>query len=267
MEHLISAIDNNDSLPYNSVLLTFDDAYIDHFTNVFPILFNRKIQGSFYVPASNIMDNLVLDVNKIHFILASVIDMKQLIRRTFKELNKYRNDYNLSSNEYYFEKLAIPSRMDNKEVVFFKRLLQKELPETLRRIITDNLFREFVDINESTFSKELYMTKEQITCMVKNGMHIGNHGFEHVWLDTLSEDKQKEEIAKGCNFLKEMGVDMNNWTMSYPYGAYDQSLINILKDKGCKLAFTANVEIADLNKNNRFELPRLDTNDLPKSSK
>ena len=27
------------------------------------------------------------------------------------------------------------------------------------------------------------------------------------------------------------------------------------------------LEIADLNKNNRFELPRLDTNDLPKSSK
>lgn len=58
------------SLPPNPVLLTFDDAYIDHFVNVFPILKKYHIQGAFYPPVKAITEHRVLDVNKIHFILA-----------------------------------------------------------------------------------------------------------------------------------------------------------------------------------------------------
>jgi len=267
IEQLIYSIESKAKLPLKSALLTFDDAYIDQFNTVFPILYNRKIQGSFYVPAKTILNHLVLDVNKIHFIIASVSDIATLIKKTFNELNKYRKEYQLKINEFYFEKLAIANRMDSKEIIFFKRLLQKELPESLRKKIIDKLFEEFVGIDEEAFSRELYMNKEQIMCMIQNGMHIGNHGFDHYWLNSLTEEKQREEIIKGNNFLKEMGVNMNNWTMSYPYGAYNKSLINILKEYNCKLGLATNVEIADISKNNRFELPRLDTNDIPKESK
>jgi peptidoglycan/xylan/chitin deacetylase (PgdA/CDA1 family) len=71
MEMLIDAIDNNTSLPEKSVLLTFDDAYIEHFNLVFPLLDELKIQGSFFPPVKAITEHTVLDVNKIHFILAS----------------------------------------------------------------------------------------------------------------------------------------------------------------------------------------------------
>jgi hypothetical protein len=37
-----------------------------------------------------------------------------------------------------------------------------------------------------------------------------------------------------------------------------------LKEYGCKAAFNTKVDIASF-KNNRFEIPRLDTNDLPKN--
>ena len=42
MEMLISAIENKSSIPSKSVLLTFDDAYIDHFEYVFPFLDKLK---------------------------------------------------------------------------------------------------------------------------------------------------------------------------------------------------------------------------------
>ena len=70
MEEVIHSVDNQVDLPNKSVLLTFDDAYSDHYTNVFPVLDKYKIQGSFFAPAKAIMENTVLDVNKIHFILA-----------------------------------------------------------------------------------------------------------------------------------------------------------------------------------------------------
>ena len=36
-------------LPTNPILLTFDDGYSDHFTNVFPMLDARGIQGCFFL--------------------------------------------------------------------------------------------------------------------------------------------------------------------------------------------------------------------------
>ncbi len=62
------------SLPPNALLLTFDDGYSDHFTNVFPLLDARGIQGCFFPPARAILEHKVLDVNKIHFVLAAVRD-------------------------------------------------------------------------------------------------------------------------------------------------------------------------------------------------
>ena len=47
MEDLIDALYAHKNIPDNSVLLTFDDAYLDHFHYVFPLLDRLKIQGVF----------------------------------------------------------------------------------------------------------------------------------------------------------------------------------------------------------------------------
>ena len=39
----------------------------------------------------------------------------------------------------------------------------------------------------------------------------------------------------------------------------------MLRKRGCKLAVTTEVDIATTNKNTRFIMPRLDTNDMPKN--
>lgn len=265
MEMLIDALENKTGLPPHSVLLTFDDGYMDHYQYVFPVLDELKIQGSFYPPGKAIMEQKVLDVNKIHFILAAEPDKKIIINEIYKELDKYRDDYNLENNTWYFDKLAKPNRFDSAEVIFIKRLLQAELDETLRKIITRNLFEKIIGIDEKSFSQELYMDIEQLRCMRRNGMHIGSHGFDHYWLGTLPKEKQENEILRSLDFLKLVGCNMDEWTMCYPYGNYDESTIEVLSKYNCKLALTTKLEIADLGKHNKYELPRLDTNDMPKS--
>ena len=267
MEMLIDSLDNNSSLPEKSVLLTFDDAYSDHFQYVFPLLNEHKIQGSFFPPVKAITEHTVLDVNKIHFILASEESKTKIINEIKNELNKFRKEYKLESDSFYYDKLAQPNRFDSADVIFIKRLLQVELDETLRKIITNNLFEKIVGINEDSFSRELYMDIEQIKCMHRNGMHIGSHGYDHYWLGSLSIEKQKREIEKALAFLNQIDCDTKQWTMCYPYGNYNDSTIELLTELNCKLALTTEVNIADIQKNNKFMLPRLDTNDIPKNRK
>ena len=140
MNDLIASIYEDKSLPNNAALLTFDDAYSDHYNNVFPILNERNIQGCFFPPVKAIIQHEVLDVNKIHFILASVKNIQELVDDVFYCMDKYKDLYQLKMNQYYFDKLAVANRFDCKEIIFVKRLLQVELEETLRHKITNELF-------------------------------------------------------------------------------------------------------------------------------
>ena len=264
VDDCIDAIYYGTNLPKNAVLLTFDDGYIDQYVNVFPILHDKGIQGCFFPPAKAILNNEVLDVNKIHFIIASVSNVNNLVRDVYKYLDKYRSEYSLESNKYYFSKLAKDFRFDPKEIIFIKRLLQVELGKDVRKLILDELFHKYVSNDEGVFSRELYMNIDQLRLMVRNGMYVGGHGFNHYWLNTLSPDQQENEINLTIEFLKELGAPTENWVMCYPYGSYNKSLINILKERNCKLALTTNVGIASLNKNNAYTLQRIDTNDIPR---
>ncbi|MDD2493583.1 MAG: polysaccharide deacetylase family protein [Tissierellia bacterium] len=269
MEDVISASKGVGALPPHAALLTFDDGYIDHFTNVFPILKNNNLQGSFFAPVKAITEHKVLDVNKIHFILASTPKNKiyLLLNEIRNQLIEFQEEFNLNTFDYYFDKLAQTGRFDPAEIIFIKRLLQVELPVDLRLKITNNLFEKIVGVEEGAFSKELYMSIDQIKCMVNAGMHIGTHGYDHFWLGSLSKQKQEFEIERSIDFIKEVGGNVNEWTICYPYGSYNNDTIEIIKDKGCKLGLTTEVAIATIYSqmgDNVFKIPRLDTNDLPK---
>ncbi len=271
IEEVIDAWNSKKQLPPHAVLLTFDDAYKDHFDYVFPILEHEHIQGAFYPPVKAITEHTVLDVNKIHFILAStpIEKFDQLLGELKLQLDKYRQEYQLESFDYYFDKLAVASRFDTKEVIFVKRLLQVELPEELRKKITDDIFVKTVGVEESAFSRELYMSVDQIKCMVDCGMHVGSHGYDHYWLSSLSKEKQEHEIAKSIEFIGNIGGDPNNWTICYPYGNYNEDTIDLLKQHGCKLGLTTQVDLASPNDgvvDGIYKLPRLDVNDLPKDA-
>jgi hypothetical protein len=181
-------------------------------------------------------------------------------------LDEYREKYSLCSNEYYYKKLAVPGRFDNAEIVFIKRVLQRELPSKLRTILADLLFKKYVSKNESSFSRGLYLNSGQLKQMGKRGMYVGVHGYDHCWLDTLMREQLEAEIMNSLGFLKKNAINSKDFAFCYPYGAYNASLLGVLEEYGCSLALTTNAGIADLEKDSRFILPRLDTNDLPKNS-
>lgn len=263
VEDLIGAVDSSAELPPNAVLLTFDDGYTDHFTNVFPLLDARGMQGCFFPPVQAVLDHKVLDVNKIHFILASVPDAKALLEEVLAALDEFRAEHPLKSRQVYLADLPDTRRYDIPEVTQLKRLLQHELPEAVRAEIVNRLFVKYVTRDEQAFASELYMSFEQIACLRHHGMHIGSHGYSHAWLNHISAAAQAMEIDRSLEFLEKLGVARDNWTIGYPYGGFNQSLLEILRDRRCRMGFSVEARIAHLDADDRLTIPRLDTNDLP----
>jgi peptidoglycan/xylan/chitin deacetylase (PgdA/CDA1 family) len=265
MEDLMAGVGGGEgALPPRPILLTFDDGYIDHYTNVFPLLDAYGVQGSFFPPARSVLEHKVLDVNKIHFILASTCDKSKIIGAIFSMMDEMQGHFRLEPKEQFYERIAQPNRFDPADVIFIKRALQRELPEKVRNEVLNRLFAQFVTQDEAAFAAELYMSTDQLACMHRHGMYIGSHGFDHLWMDTLEPPAQEREVGKSLEFIKSIGCDTKNWAMCYPYGGWNKSLVQILREKGCKVGLTTNVAIADLESENPLLLSRLDTNDLPK---
>jgi peptidoglycan/xylan/chitin deacetylase (PgdA/CDA1 family) len=264
VENLLESLGQHGAdLPPNPIILTFDDGYSDHFANAFPHLDARDIQGCFFPPAQAILEHKVLDVNKIQFILATVADTRSLLDQVFSSLAEFRSDHLLKTKEAYLLAVSEEHRYDSRDVTVLKRLLQRELPEPVRTEIVRRLFAEHVTVDEAAFACELYMSVDQITCLRRHGMHIGSHGYAHLWLNHVSPEAQAVEVDRSLDFLEQLGSDQDKWTMCYPYGGFDDSLLQLLRGRQCQLGFTVEARIADLDTDDRLTLPRIDTNDLP----
>lgn len=264
MQQFLAAARGHEPLPENAMLLTFDDAYVDHFTFVFPILSALCVPASFFPPAKAILDHQVLDVNKIHFILAVTAGREsELLEEIWSDVDEYRQTIPLKRKDEY-EAMPHVSRFDTFEVQLIKRLLQVELPAAVREPIVSRLFARYVSADEGSFARELYLSIDQVRCLLQHGMYIGSHGFQHVWLDHMTPAEQELEIRRSLEFLSSVGSDTRDWVMCYPYGRYDDSLLRLLRANSCAAGLTTRVGVADLSSDDLLMLPRLDTNDLPR---
>lgn len=249
----------------SNIALTFDDGYLEHYKNVFPILKKNNISGFFSMPSEIIEKEKILDVNKIHYILASV-DEIILKEKIFKRLNFYRGrEFDIPDNKELYKKLAKETRFDNKDIIFIKRLLQTELDERLRNLIVGELFKEYVAESEKVFCKKLYMSYEQLKEMKKSGMEIGIHAHSHNRLGNMNEEEMKKDINKSLEIFEGL-IDKSKWIMCYPYGSYNKEVIDYIIDKGCIGGLTTEVRTVNLDKDSIYKLPRLDTNDYPPKS-
>lgn len=260
-EDLINYKVNNVLLPNKSCLLTFDDGYNDHFVNVFPELRKRKLKGLFFPSGQAIIKREMLDVNKIQHIIALVKDKSNLV----EELNDLLIAHGISERELskLWKELAISNRFDSKEVIYIKRILQHAIPEKVRNIISDILFKRYVTNDPNDFADRLYMSSEEIKILINEGMYVGSHTMKHCWLNKLSKKDQYEEISNSIEFLNFLGVSTKNWIMCYPYGEYNADTLDLLYKKNCAFGLTNKVGEANLKRGNFLELPRFDTNDFP----
>ena len=254
------------SLPEKSVFLTFDDGYLDHYTNVFPVLHSRGIPAFFSMPGKILAEKKVLDVNKIHFLLASR-EPGSLIPLIRSRLDYYRGaEYELPSFEELYSRLAVASRFDDADTIFIKRLLQVELPEKLRNQITDELFREVVTDREESFVTELYMSMDQVRMMAANGMDWGIHGYDHYWMNRLSPEALKNDIQTALDVFGGV-VPRDGWWVVPPYGSVNDDVICCAASLGAAAGLTTEVRQADLECDDIYRLPRWDTNDFPPKSR
>ena len=268
MEEVIEAVQEGKRLPEKALLLTFDDGYTDNYTVALPLLLERGLQGSFFVPAKPLVDGGLLEVNKIHFILAKGNEndiVKDILDYSLIIKEKLREKLNIADRDILkelYKRYAVSNGRDTLDTSFIKKMLQEILPAENRTEIIDILFDKYVEVSEEVLANELYVNKTQLKVMKKLGMFIGLHGYEHNHLALLTEEEQKKDLEKSLSAMREF-IDEDAWVMNYPYGSYNETTLRLIKNRGAVLGLTTKRGIADIKSDSALELARFDCNDFP----
>jgi Predicted xylanase/chitin deacetylase len=78
---------------------------------------------------------------------------------------------------------------------------------------------------------------EDIRSALKEGFEIGSHTITHMPLTHLDTKSLKQEIGLSKKLLEDkLGVEIK--TFCYPYGDYDERVMDAVKEAGYKLAFS-----------------------------
>jgi peptidoglycan/xylan/chitin deacetylase (PgdA/CDA1 family) len=248
-----------EGLPPDAALLTFDDGFLDHYANVLPILQKRGLSGVFFLaydscgPAPR-----VLGVHKTHLLLARLgadIFAAEVLRECELALAmegaRKSRVFGLDGWEHADERAV-------------KELLNYELPFEEADRILDTLFARHIG-DQQAFARQLYLDDTMIMEMARAGMTFGFHTRSHRMLSRLTVAEQQAELRDGVSWIRSL-TGQAHVPFCYPWGSpktYTTDTIDVLEQVGYSMAFNTVRRRIDLSRDRRFELPRVDTRDLP----
>ena len=246
-------------------VLTFDDAFSDHYDHVFHELAARGLWGVFYVPTAVLESDRLLDVHRIHVLLGRVGGTRALAAAM-----PLVDDTMLSHGTVEAFRRQTYMRQDNDaDTTTFKRVMNYFISYEHRTGVLDRLMAAFgMDASEeAAFKRSFYVDAGQLRGMADGGMTIGSHGANHLLMSKLSEVEQRAEIHTSFRALADL-LDTPVETFCYPYGgfhSFDATTERLLGAAGARYSFNVeprDVIAADLSGRPQA-LPRWDCNAFP----
>lgn len=236
----------------NTCVLTFDDGIKDCITNALPILKELGAKATFFISTKTLTEKSLLPTQKRHILLAKlgteafVKEFNEIADEVFhitKDGAKNCYDDELTSNAKY-----VLDYMDQKKA----------------KIILDQIFQNH--FNEQEEFDKMYLSKEDILELKKQGMEIGSHGHGHLRLGNLYYQDMEKDLIKSLEIFQN-NLNFHPNIISYPFGNYSIFTKRLAKKLGFQAGITIKKEF-NQHLNDPFELNRFDCIDLfPRTNK
>jgi len=236
--------------------ITFDDGLKDNYQNVLPVMKKYGVTGTFFIITSSFEGKMSI-AHKVHAI-RSQLKVDDLI-------GLYRDFMPLNYPEF-FKKYPIPTDyfLDKKEK--YDDMITSNLKTTLTRLpakVTDSFLLSVfknLDWSEKKRTSKLFMSKEEVKTLEKEGMTIGSHGFSHDSLLAADNNKNEKDLFSSKETLEDF-LNKKIITFSYPHGQYGPKHPALLKKLSFEYGVTTQRRALKPNEDPML-LPRYDVNDL-----
>ena len=204
-----------------SVLVTFDDGYLDNYTLAFPILRKHGVQAVFFLPTAFIGTGKLPWWDMIAYI----------IKQSVKE----------SIHLEYPESAIFDLRSDGARRVSMQvlRLFTNPAVKDAERFISE-LEKECEVLRPKGVAERCFLDWDEARDMQKNGMAFGSHTHSHEILTKLSPELQREEVRCSREIL-ERELNRRVDILAYPVGlkhCFSADTVSALEQTGYRAAFS-----------------------------
>jgi peptidoglycan/xylan/chitin deacetylase (PgdA/CDA1 family) len=204
-----------------SVLITFDDGYLDNYRVAFPALRSHGIQGVFFLPTSFIGTNHVPWWDKIAYILKK------------SRNNRIRLEYP--------ERVEFDVPRTGVDHVIAKTLQLYKKPSMK---LPDRFIRDLETACEisatSPTAERCFINWQEAREMQDFGMAFGSHTHTHAILSKLSVERQYDE-ARVSREVLQLQLKRNICALAYPVGGrstFTLETVDVIKSSGYRAAFS-----------------------------
>lgn len=214
---LLSIVNGEYAPPRRSVVITFDDGYIDNYTLAYPVLKSLNVPAIFFIPTQAIEERDLGWWDVISYLIKS----------------SKKNEIKFFGERFYHR------RSYDKAVHFVLSLIYQNNHETLP--LLDKLSEACgVELPDTDMQSKELMTWEQLRELTQNNITIGSHTHSHTIMSGLDLVKQKFELESSKRKLEEhLGINVRS--ISYPVGNYlnfTDSTKKIAAEVGYDLGFS-----------------------------
>lgn len=242
----------------SSCVITFDDGWLDNFTNALPVLREHRLSATIFLPVNYIGRCRLFPREALTHLLV----------RTVFEVQK-----NPSCVSRFSELLAPVGLVDVLDLqesnprssiiaaVGSRRYMSVPSVERLVGALAFELGIELDELGDA----DKFVDWDQVDAMSRENVAFGGHGAEHRVLTQVPEDVVDTEIRESKAMMDSRFGDVVP-TFSYPGGGWNLEVADRVKNSGYYLAFTTDAGHVDCN-DNPFALRRLNIHEGVTDSK
>lgn len=201
----------------NTIVITFDDGYLDNLTIAAPILERYGLKATLFLPTGLIDRGETQWVDQVYSIF------------------KYRRINELIWPESTRTRFDLQNPMQRKEGY---QIVCNSLLIASAKIRKNHLNKLTDQLQPSKIPPRLTMTWNDVNTLLTEFQcfQIGGHSIEHTDLTSIAEQNARDEL-RDCMLRIEQATDISPHYFSFPYGRTSSKLRNISAEVGFKSAF------------------------------
>jgi glycosyltransferase involved in cell wall biosynthesis len=241
-EHLLSGA----PFAKRSCLITFDDGWLDNYTNAWPILRAYELPALIFLPTSFIGSTRRFWQDELYAAFRALRDKRKKGPFFFEAHALGDIVYDLledpADRAWYYTREAV------------ERLKHMEHEFSLKAL--ESVLRYAYGIAGPPAAPRAFLSNEEVRRMAAGGVYFGSHSVNHRILPRLTDDELHEEIDRSREEIAAI-TGYRTTAFSYPNGDFDERVAGHVRRAGYTTGFTIEYGTVPAS-GNRFALRRID---------
>ena len=214
----------------SSCLVTFDDGWLDNYTNAWPVLRQTGVPAVIFLAVNYIGSiRMFWREGLTHLLVRAVLAGRG------DEARRVRVSQVLAT-------VGLESVMDVSDADPRSAIIERVSALTARKPVSEHTLRTLAGALGTTLdpvtSVDAFMTWEQVESMESGGVRFGGHGAEHRLLTEVPEAERTREIAESAEILNRQLGAAHATAFAYPNGSWNRDVVAGVREWGYEVAFT-----------------------------